>query len=164
MTTSDRSQFLHFPAYSRRFDIRFDRFESQPAINVRKSCARWSPRAFAAHATAAILLQIPPHRAGSGSACIWSSDATWQHLLPPFSDCSAPLLREDLLLSSNQAPLELPTPCALCSPKLGRCDHRGPLSTLFCEYLGRESAPVRQEGPQCPERAIKRCHFGAVVR
>ena len=55
--------------YSRRFDSRFDRFDSQPAINVRKACARCPPRAFAAHTTAAILLRIPPRRAGSESSC-----------------------------------------------------------------------------------------------
>ena len=137
------------------FDSRFDRFESQPAINVRKACARWPPRAFAAHTTVAILLRIPPHRAGSESSCIWNSDVTWQRSLLPFSDCSAPILREGLLLSSNQALLELPTPCALCSPKSGRCDHRGPSSIQFGEYLGRESAPGRQGGPQCHERPSK---------
>ena len=83
------------------------------------------------------------------------SDVTWQRSLLPFSDCSAPILREGLLLSSNQALLELPTPCALCSPKSGRCDHRGPSSIQFGEYLGRESAPGRQGGPQCHERPSK---------
>ena len=55
--------------YSSRFDSRFDRFDSQRAINVRKACARCPPRAFAAHTTAAILLRIPPRRAGSESSC-----------------------------------------------------------------------------------------------